>query len=225
VRRRPLLRTAVRLVLIGGVAAGVAGCGAEPPQPLPTAPPGTPGSDSAAPSGGVPSVPGLPTAGLPSGGLSSGGRPGGGLPGGGVPSGGLSGGGLPGGGVPTLPTAAVPTYPLPTAATPTTPPSPTPSPAGRCTSGPTGQQVLAVIKGNPGIPDKDLVVDEGPYCSGGWQFTEVEIAGQEDQVDPLLVVTKGRPTALELVEAGADVCSDKVQTGAPPGIRVRACGS
>jgi hypothetical protein len=109
--------------------------------------------------------------------------------------------------------------------TPTTPPSPTPSPAAKCTSGPTGAQVLAVIKGKPGIPNETLEVHAGPYCSGSWQFTELEIAGKNaDQVEPLLVVTTGKPTALTLVEAGADVCSDRVQHDAPPGIRVRACG-
>ena len=46
----------------------------------------------------------------------------------------------------------------------------------------------------------------------------------EQKYDPLLVVTRGKPAALILVEAGADVCSDTVQAQAPPGIRVRACG-
>jgi hypothetical protein len=139
---------------------------------------------------------------------------------------GLPTGGLPPGGLPT-PVATLPTYPLPTVTTttPTTPPSPTPSPAAKCTSGPTGAQVLAVIKGKPGIPNETLEVHAGPYCSGSWQFTELEIAGKNaDQVEPLLVVTTGKPTALTLVEAGADVCSDRVQHDAPPGIRVRACG-
>jgi hypothetical protein len=85
--------------------------------------------------------------------------------------------------------------------------------------------VLAIIKGKPGIPDEALDVHAGPYCSGSWQFTEFEISGKSaDEVEPLLVVTTGKPSALALVEAGADVCSDRVQGDAPPGIRVRACG-
>jgi len=85
--------------------------------------------------------------------------------------------------------------------------------------------VLAVIKGKPGIPNEQLEVHDGPYCSGSWQFTALEIAGKSpDEVEPLLVVTTGKPTALTLVEAGADVCSLRVQQDAPPGIRVRACG-
>jgi hypothetical protein len=133
---------------------------------------------------------------------------------------------------PTLPAAPVatpPTYPpltYPTLTTsPTTPAPPTPSPAAKCKNGPTGAQVLAVVKGRPGIPDQDLDVHAGPYCSGSWQFTELEIAGKDDdEVEPLLVVTTGKPSALTVVETGADVCSDRVQDDAPPGIRVRACG-
>jgi hypothetical protein len=187
-----------RLVPVAFAAAALAGCGS-PPQPLPTAPPeahgGVPSSGSAIPSFGAPTVPGLPPDGLPAGGLP--------------------------------PVATLPTYPLPTVTTtpPTTPPSPTPSPAAKCTSGPTGAQVLAVIKGKPGIPNETLAVQAGPYCSGSWQFTALEIAGKNaDEVEPLLVVTTGKPSALTLVEAGADVCSLRVQQDAPPGIRVRACG-
>jgi hypothetical protein len=181
-------------------AAVLAGCGS-PPEPLPTAPPethgGVPSSGPAIPSFGA-TAPGVPTDGLPAGGLLT-------------------------------PVAPVPTYPPPTATpttpTPTTPPSPTPSPAAKCTSGPSGAQVIAVIKGKPGIPNEQLEVHAGPYCSGSWHFTELEIAGKNaDQVDPLLVVTTGQPTALALVEAGADVCSLRVKQDAPPGIRVRACG-
>jgi hypothetical protein len=67
--------------------------------------------------------------------------------------------------------------------------------------------VLAVVKGRPGIPDDNLDVTEGPYCAGSWQFTILGIAGQdEDSVEPLLVVTSGRPSSLTVVEAGTDVC-------------------
>jgi hypothetical protein len=202
---------AARLLPVLGVIAVLAGCGA-PPQPLPTSPPEAPSSSGAfpSPSAGVP-VPGQPLPGV---------QPG-------VQPGGLPTGALPPGGLPT----GYPIYPAPTLATTTaprtTPPSPTPSPAGRCTNGPTKQQVLGVVKGKPGIPaNRDLRVTEGPYCSGSWQFTIVGIAGEgPDDVEPLLVVTNGRPSALKLIEAGADVCTERVEDDAPAGIRVRACGA
>jgi hypothetical protein len=177
----------------------LAACGA-PPEPLPTAPPESPTSSGTFPSSGA-----VPGRSLP-----------GGLPGG-LPT------AYP---APTLPPATLPPT-LPTATLPTTtPPSPTPSPAARCTGGPTKQQVLGVINGKPGIPTQNLKVTDGPYCARTWQFTIVGIAGADpDQVEPLLVVTRGRPAALTLVEAGTDVCTDKVQDDAPPGIRVRACGA
>jgi hypothetical protein len=185
-----------RLAVAALAGCGVlAGCGS-PPQPLPTAPPQArvQPSGSAIPSFGAPLTPGLPTGGLP-------------------------------GGLPTQPVLPPPTYPTVTTTPPTTPASPTPTPAAKCTSGPSGAQVLALVKGKPGIPDEQLAIHAGPYCSGSWQFTELEIAGKSpDEVDPLLVVTTGKPATLALVEAGADVCSDRVQADAPPGIRVRACG-
>ena len=89
---------------------------------------------------------------------------------------------------------------------------------------PTRQQILDLVKGRPGIPDEDLTVTEGPYCAASWQFAILGIAGRSD-VEPLLVVSTGRPSAPRLIEAGADVCTDRVERDAPAGIRVRACGS
>jgi len=190
-----VLRPLMPWLFASAMLAALAACGA-PPQPLPTAPPKA--NDLPSSGAAIPSlgasVPGLPT------------------------------GALPPGGLPTQPVGTFPTYPVITTP-PTTPASPTPPPAPRCTSGPSGAQVLAVVKGKPGIPDKELEVRAGPYCSGSWQFTELELAGKsEDEVEPLLVVTTGKPSALTVVEAGADVCSDRVQDDAPSGIRVRACG-
>jgi hypothetical protein len=125
-------------------------------------------------------------------------------------------------------TLAIPTYP--TARLPTVtiaPTSPRPSPAPRCAHGPTAAQVIAVVRTQPGIPTgPTLDVKQGPFCAGKWQFTVVGEAGKTlDQVDPLLVVTTGRPSALTVVETGADVCSSHVEDAAPAGIRVLACGS
>lgn len=86
--------------------------------------------------------------------------------------------------------------------------------------------MLAVLEGLPGIPEQQLAVAEGPFCSGSWQFATVQIAGEDPkEAEQLFVVTSGTPTALKVIEAGTDVCSIEVQTKAPPGIRVRACGA
>jgi hypothetical protein len=191
----------------------LAGCGA-PPEPLPTAPPEPRQSGSLLPSGGPPaSIPpgGLPTGALPPGALPTGALPPGVLPPGVLPTGGIPPGGLP---VPTLPTTRTPS-----------PTRSTPPPAPVCRSGPSKQQVLDVTKGKPGIPNRPLEVRFGPYCAGTWQFSIVGIVGETaDEEEQLLVVTTGRPAALQVVEAGTDVCTDRVEDDAPPGIRVRACG-
>jgi hypothetical protein len=125
-------------------------------------------------------------------------------------------------------TLGIPTYPTPTLPTVTaTPAPPRPSAAPKCAHGPTATQIIAVVRGRPGIPTGPaLDVKQGPFCAGTWQFTVLGEAGKTlDQVEPLLVVTTGRPSALTLVEAGADVCSTHVENAAPAGIRVLACGS
>ena len=128
------------------------------------------------------------------------------------------------------PTALYPTYPAPTLASTTQlattrAPSPTPSHAAKCTGQPTGAQILALIKGERGVPSDPLRIFEGPYCSGTWSFSTVEVIGKTaDQIEPLMVVATGRGSTLALVAAGSDVCTDPVQTGAPPAIRVLACG-
>jgi hypothetical protein len=191
------------VLAVPGVLALLAACGS-PPQPRPTAPPEAPTSSGLFPSSSAGPVPGRY------------------VPGQSVP------GGLPTTGYPTFPAPALPNATLPVTTLPTTvPTSPPPSPAGRCTSGPTKLQVLAVVKDRPGIPaNQDLQVTEGPYCAKTWQFAIVGIVGQDaEEVEPLLVVTSGTPSALTLIEAGTDVCTDRVQDDAPPGIRVRACGA
>jgi hypothetical protein len=83
--------------------------------------------------------------------------------------------------------------------------------------------VLAVVRNRPGVPrGAQLRVAAGPYCAGQWHYSAVDLVGDPD-AEPLLVVTRGTP--LVLVEAGGDVCSERVQSEAPPGIRVLACGS
>jgi hypothetical protein len=194
-----------RFLALAGSLALLAACG-EPPAPPLTAPPGGSASPGPAPSGPV-----IP---LPSG-----------YPGGGP----LPTNGLPTATVPPLPYVPPPTLPpVVTTAPRTTPPAtrttPPSLPPAKCTDGPAKAQVLAVLKGLPGIPAKELVVSEGPFCSGSWQFAAVRIAGGTKD-EQLFVVTTGTPTALKVIEAGTDVCSTEVQTKAPAPIRIRACGA
>jgi hypothetical protein len=182
-------------LLAMAAAALLPACGM-PPQPLPSAPP------EAAGSAGTPSA--YPSVGMPV-----------------FPAPSESG---PAGGYPTV---ALPTLPTTVPKVTASPPPPRPSPAPACAHGPTAAQVVAVVKTRPGIPTGPaLEAKQGPYCAGTWQFTVLGETGKTlDQVDPLLVVTTGRPPALTVVEAGADVCSSHVEHAAPSGIRVLACGS
>ena len=198
-----------RLLALAGVVTLLAACG-KPPDPPLTAPPDTPGSVSASSSGSP--LPSGYTAPVP------------------LPTGTLPTAVLPPAVLPTLP--YVPPATLPTTTTPptrttspTTAPTSTVSPAPRCRSGPSPAQVLAVLKGMPGIPEKKLAVTAGPFCSGSWQFATVQLADAPDKAEELFVVTTGTPTALKVIEAGTDVCSVDVQGKAPAGIRVRACGA
>jgi hypothetical protein len=193
---------AARLLPVAGALVLLAGCG-EPPRPLPTAPPETfTDPPSASPSFTLP--PTFPTAGMPTAGVPTAGLPA-------YPT------------YPAYPGYPVRTIPPPVTKRPAAPPTSGPPPAPKCRNGPTGAQVIAVVRNSPGIPKGiSLTVSDGPYCASSWQFTKVATGADEDQ---LMVVTNGPPAALKLVEAGQDVCSDKVESTAPPGIRVRACGS
>lgn len=143
---------------------------------------------------------------------------------------------LPSGGPvpPTFPTTATTyTLPPPTQITtlppvrttspttsPTPSPSPTPSHAARCTGEPTGAQIVELARRESGVPDQNLTVTDGPYCSSTWSFTTLGMTGAE----PLSVVAIGSGATIEFVTAGTDVCNPRVRTQAPAGIRVLACG-
>ncbi|RSM50384.1 hypothetical protein DMB66_43690 [Actinoplanes sp. ATCC 53533] len=189
-----------RLLALAGLLMLLTACG-KPPDPPLSGPPGGPvsaGSASALPSGFTAPQP-VPT----------------GLPPGALPT------------LPPLPYVPPTTLPPVTTTTPqTTTPASTVSPAPKCGGGPTTAQMLAVLEGLPGIPEQKLAVAEGPFCSGSWQFATVQIAGEDSKdAEQIFVVTTGTPTALKVIEAGTDVCSVEVQTKAPAGIRVRACGA
>ncbi|MGC1212577.1 MAG: hypothetical protein WA890_15060 [Micromonospora sp.] len=127
----------------------------------------------------------------------------------------------------TAPTpTATPSPSAPTVAptTPAAPPlSPTPSDlvAVPCRSGPSGDRVIALLRGSAGVLPRTVraKVRTGPLCAGGWQYTVLDVTGHEQ----LQVVTRGRPTALKLVTAGTDVCGVEVRAVAPLGIRTLAC--
>ncbi|MFJ8581551.1 hypothetical protein [Micromonospora sp. NPDC093277] len=131
---------------------------------------------------------------------------------------------------PARPTAtATPTSTATPTATPTapdildTPPrSPTPDPSATpCGSGPTGDRVIALLRGDARVLPRDVrvTVRKGPLCAEDWQYTVLAVTGHEE----LQAVTRGKPTALELVTAGTDVCSAEVRAAGPPGIRTVAC--
>jgi hypothetical protein len=199
--RTRLIPLSAALALLGGAAlallALLAACGS-PPQPRPTSPPFSAPSVSAP----VASAPAFPVGTLPATPAQT--------------------------GYPPLPTYTP--YPpgtaLPTTTAPTEKPAtPTPAHAAKCSGEPTGAQILTLIKDAPGIPPTPLRILEGPFCSGSWSFTTVEQTGKDqDDVDPLMVVSTGKGKLLGLVTAGSDVCIDRVQTEAPSGIRVLACG-
>jgi hypothetical protein len=127
-------------------------------------------------------------------------------------------------GVPIPTSAAQPSptgvpIPLPSASR-----SPTPSPAASfsetyyvaCLGRPSGEQVVATVRAKTSLLPRSgtIGVPTGPLCSGTWQYTILQAPGK----DPLLVVTKGAPTALTIVTAGSDVCTITVRTQAPAGL-------
>lgn len=111
----------------------------------------------------------------------------------------------------------------------TSPPRPPSPPGGRttpvfieatavsCAGYPTGEQIVTLLRRTAGVLPSGAAVTirMGPLCAGTWQYTVVVVPAH----DPLQVVTKGAPSALELVTAGTDVCTPSVKASAPPGIR------
>ncbi|MEU0152279.1 hypothetical protein [Micromonospora fulviviridis] len=127
----------------------------------------------------------------------------------------------------TLPTTSATPTPGPTPTAPVTPTrpvrtAPVPDPtATPCRSGPSGDRVVALLRGSARVLPRDVrvTVRTGPLCAEGWQYTVLAVSGHEE----LQVVTRGRPTALELVTAGTDVCGVEVRATGPSGIRTLAC--
>ena len=89
-----------------------------------------------------------------------------------------------------------------------------------CLGNPSGDQVIAALRAKTKLLPKTgtITVTTGPLCSGTWQYTIVQAPAKE----PLVVVTKGTPTALQIITAGSDVCTIPVRTQAPAGLLAAA---
>lgn len=133
----------------------------------------------------------------------------------------------PGGVVPQptvspVPASLPPSFSLPSlSAPPSTTAAPFPEAvAGPCLGKPTPEQVIAAVRRKTSILPATgaITVVQQPMCAGSWQYTIVSIPGRE----PLQVVTKGAPAALDVVTAGTDICTIEVRNFAPPGIRIAA---
>ena len=102
------------------------------------------------------------------------------------------------------------------------PPAPIPTTTGpddrvavSCAGRPTAARVIALVRSNGMLTgNAPVTVQVGPLCAGSWQYTVLTGTGRE----PLQVVSRGTPEALQLVAAGTDICSVQVRGQAPPGI-------
>ncbi|WP_435123975.1 hypothetical protein [Micromonospora tulbaghiae] len=115
--------------------------------------------------------------------------------------------------------SATPTPPAPVLP-PTMSPS-VPAPAAPCRGRPSGDRIVALLRGSAGVLPRDVkvTVATGPLCAEGWQYTVLTVTGHEE----LQVVTRGETGTPKLVTAGTDVCGVEVRTVAPVGIRTLAC--
>jgi hypothetical protein len=84
-----------------------------------------------------------------------------------------------------------------------------------CGGRPSGEQVIALLhRASVVAASVRPTITTGPLCAGTWQYTAVSVGSHE----PLHAVSKGPPTALQLVTAGTNPCSARVRAEAPPGI-------
>jgi hypothetical protein len=114
------------------------------------------------------------------------------------------------------PTATLLTPPL----TPGVPTTAAASPSGfseayvaPCNGRPSASQVITVVRRHGSLLTTGASVSAttGPLCAGTWQYTVLAVPDHE----PLQVVTKGPPSALQFVTAGTNVCTVDVRAGAP----------
>jgi hypothetical protein len=119
-----------------------------------------------------------------------------------------------------VPATSGPTLPVATATTPTVASTFSETYYVACLGNPSGDQVIATLRAKTKLLPKTgtVTVTTGPLCSGTWQYTIVQAPARE----PLVVVTKGPATALQIVTAGSDVCTIPVRTQAPAGLLAAA---
>jgi hypothetical protein len=88
--------------------------------------------------------------------------------------------------------------------------------ATNCNGRPSASQVIAVVRPKLNLAATvQITVTTPPACAGMWQYTVLSVPDHE----PVHVVTKGQPAALEVVAAGTNPCIPAVRVGAPAGIR------
>ncbi len=85
-----------------------------------------------------------------------------------------------------------------------------------CNGRPTGDQVLALVRRQTAINPSKAITQ--PVCAGTWHYTVLEVPER----DPLQVLSKGDPAALQLMAIGTDVCTVDVRRQAPTGILLAA---
>jgi len=85
-----------------------------------------------------------------------------------------------------------------------------------CAGRPAAEQVVTLLRGATSLlpAGAAVTVSMAPQCAGTWQYTVVSVPDRE----PLQIVTRGAPNALQLVTAGTSVCTIEVRTQAPRGI-------
>ncbi|MET9299547.1 MULTISPECIES: hypothetical protein [Micromonospora] len=115
--------------------------------------------------------------------------------------------------------SATPTPPVPVLPSTLSPSAP--ASAAPCRGRPSGDRIVALLRGSAGVLPRDVrvTVSTGPLCADGWQYTVLSVTGHEE----LQVVTRGESGTPRLVTAGTDVCGVEVRTVAPAGIRTLAC--
>ncbi len=88
--------------------------------------------------------------------------------------------------------------------------------ATACNGRPSASQVIAVVRPKLQLAaGVQITVTTQPTCAGKWQYTVLSVPEHE----PVHAVTKGEPSALEVVAAGTNPCIPTVRVSAPSGLR------
>lgn len=79
----------------------------------------------------------------------------------------------------------------------------------------TAAQVIALVRQQASLQPSEAIL--GPFCSGSWHYTILEIPGPQE---PVQVVTRD---PLRIVAVGTEVCTAEVRAQAPAGIKAWVC--